>query len=165
MMTLAILFSVGSPAVVQSLGQQGRYEARAGNEIFKIGSFIYDGSDKAEPALFPEGQQFVDADDLFTEFVEKHKVGELMPAARQWVAQEFYAGEAPTLGALRLSAGLTQSQLAKLTGQPQSAISRLESGTENPSIERAKLFADALNVSLDEYHQALEATRRSRHHG
>lgn len=136
-----------------------------GGEILKVGSYIYDGSQGSAPEIFPEGQQFVDMTDSFEDLIKKHGLGELMPAARQWVAQEFYADGPATLGALRLRAGLTQSQLAKLTGQPQSAISRLESGSESPSLDRAKLFADALNVSLDEYHRALEATRRSRHHG
>ncbi|OTN75579.1 hypothetical protein A5886_000653 [Enterococcus sp. 8G7_MSG3316] len=36
---------------------------------------------------------------------------------------------------LRKNAGLTQSELAKIIGKPQSTISRIETGEMNPSIE------------------------------
>lgn len=83
----------------------------------------------------------------------------LMPSARKWLAKEFYGDSVPTLAELRLHAGLTQSELAKLTNQPQSSISRLESGSECPSIDRAHRIAQALNVSLDGYYAAWERTR------
>ena len=48
----------------------------------------------------------------------------------------------------RLEKGLTQSQLAKKAGTRQSAISRLESGNYNPSINFLEKIAKALNLSL-----------------
>lgn len=48
----------------------------------------------------------------------------------------------------RLESGLTQSQLATKAGTKQSAISRLESGTYNPSIGFLEKIAKALNLNL-----------------
>jgi len=48
----------------------------------------------------------------------------------------------------RLEQGLTQSQLAKKIGTKQSAISRLESGSYNPSITFLEKVAKALNLNL-----------------
>lgn len=41
---------------------------------------------------------------------------------------------------------LSQSQLAELTGIPQSTISAIENGRVNLGVERAKVFARALQV-------------------
>ncbi len=48
----------------------------------------------------------------------------------------------------RIKCGLTQSQLAKKIGTKQSAISRLESGNYNPSIQLLEKVAKALNTTL-----------------
>ncbi len=48
----------------------------------------------------------------------------------------------------RLKQGLTQAQLAKKLGTKQTAISRLESGTYNPTIGFLSKVAVALNVKL-----------------
>lgn len=48
----------------------------------------------------------------------------------------------------RIVKGLTQGQLARKIGTKQSAISRLESGTYNPSISFLKKVADALDTRL-----------------
>src|SRR5690625_6185664 len=72
-----------------------------------------------------------------------------MPAARKWVANDFYEGQM-TLATLRLKAGLTQAELAKKVDMPQSSVARLESGRENPSLTRAKKIADVLAVSLED---------------
>ncbi len=42
--------------------------------------------------------------------------------------------------------GLSQSELARLTGIPQSTISGIESGRINLGVERAKVLARALKV-------------------
>ena len=47
---------------------------------------------------------------------------------------------------LRELQGLTQSELAELTGIPQSNISALESGTRQMGRERALVLAKALHV-------------------
>lgn len=49
---------------------------------------------------------------------------------------------------LRLEKGLSQKQLAELIGTKQSAISRLESGDSNPSVEFLSKVAHALGKNL-----------------
>ncbi|MEK7536140.1 MAG: helix-turn-helix transcriptional regulator [Patescibacteria group bacterium] len=48
----------------------------------------------------------------------------------------------------RIKQGLTQKQLAKQLGTKQSAISRFESGTYNPSLEWMRNMARALNAEI-----------------
>ncbi|MBI9014643.1 MAG: helix-turn-helix transcriptional regulator [Clostridiales bacterium] len=49
---------------------------------------------------------------------------------------------------LRIEKGLSQKQLAELIGTKQSAISRLESGNSNPSVEFLSKIAHALGKNL-----------------
>lgn len=49
---------------------------------------------------------------------------------------------------LRIKYDLTQAQLAKMIGTKQSAISRLESGDYNPSVQLLEKIAKALNKKL-----------------
>lgn len=48
----------------------------------------------------------------------------------------------------RLQKGLTQRELARKIGTKQSAVSRLESGTYNPSLTFIFKVADALDAKL-----------------
>ncbi len=48
----------------------------------------------------------------------------------------------------RLEQGLTQAKLARRMGTKQSAVSRFESGTYNPTISFLQKIADALGVQL-----------------
>lgn len=50
---------------------------------------------------------------------------------------------------LRMARGLTQQQLADITGIDRAAIARYESGDRTPPISKMKIIAEALNVSLD----------------
>ncbi len=50
--------------------------------------------------------------------------------------------------AYRLKHGMTQAQLAAKLGTKQSAISRFESGTENPTLEFLRKIADALGARI-----------------
>jgi DNA-binding XRE family transcriptional regulator len=49
---------------------------------------------------------------------------------------------------LRIAKGLTQKDLAELIGTKQSAISRLENGSSNPSIEFLSKIAHALGKEI-----------------
>jgi len=49
---------------------------------------------------------------------------------------------------LRIENGLTQKQLAEIVGTKQSAISRLENGTYNPSIDFLSKIAHALGKEI-----------------
>lgn len=48
----------------------------------------------------------------------------------------------------RMNQGLTQKELAKKIGTKQSAISRLEGGTYNPTVSFLKNLAEALGTEL-----------------
>ena len=48
----------------------------------------------------------------------------------------------------RINEGLTQKELARRVGTKQSAISRFESGSYNPTIKFLYKIADALGVEL-----------------
>jgi len=48
----------------------------------------------------------------------------------------------------RIERGLTQKELAKKIGTTQSAVSRLESGRYNPTIDFLRILAKALNREL-----------------
>ena len=50
---------------------------------------------------------------------------------------------------LRKERGLTQEDLAKLTGLKRSAIGMYENGKREPSIEVLEIFANFFNVSMD----------------
>jgi transcriptional regulator with XRE-family HTH domain len=45
--------------------------------------------------------------------------------------------------------GLSQSDLARISGLQPSAISHFENGRRSPSFDNLKIIADALSVSLD----------------
>ena len=49
----------------------------------------------------------------------------------------------------RLEKGLTQAQLAKRLGTKQSAVSRLESGTYNPTLSVLRKVANALGAKVE----------------
>ena len=49
---------------------------------------------------------------------------------------------------LRKEQGLTQKQLAEITGITQADISRLESGTANPSLRTLKRLAAGMGMAL-----------------
>ena len=51
---------------------------------------------------------------------------------------------------IRVSAGLTQLQLAKKVGVSKPMICQIERGTKIPTVILAKEIADALNVNINE---------------
>ncbi len=50
--------------------------------------------------------------------------------------------------AYRIKHGITQAELARRIGTKQSAISRFESGTENPTLEFLRKMSKALGAKL-----------------
>ncbi|PIR71457.1 MAG: transcriptional regulator [Candidatus Nealsonbacteria bacterium CG_4_9_14_3_um_filter_37_13] len=68
--------------------------------------------------------------------------------------KEFYEKLGPEFAVIemiikrRIERGLTQKGLAKKIGTKQSAISRLESGTYNPSLSFLQKVGEALGVKL-----------------
>ncbi|HEU5065646.1 MAG TPA: helix-turn-helix transcriptional regulator [Gaiellaceae bacterium] len=60
----------------------------------------------------------------------------------------FFAGIADQVADRRKGLGLSQSELAELTGTTQSAIARLESGGRPPRIDTLLRIAEALDCEL-----------------
>ena len=52
---------------------------------------------------------------------------------------------------LREVAGISQYRLAKITGIPQSSLSRYEMGQNQPSVDMLSKICDALGVTLAEF--------------
>lgn len=77
--------------------------------------------------------------ELLRDKAVKRKYDELGP--------EFALAE--TLIRQRIEKGFTQAQLAKKIGTKQSAISRLESGAYNPTLEVLKKVARALGSKIE----------------
>ena len=61
----------------------------------------------------------------------------------------FFAKIAEQVAEERRSRGLSQAELAELTGTTQSAIARLESGGRPPRIDTLLRIANALDCELD----------------
>ncbi|WP_233842187.1 helix-turn-helix transcriptional regulator [Dyella sp. 2HG41-7] len=99
---------------------------------------------------------FISGDDLMASL-------ELMPEeeadANRWVGEAFYGDKLVTIKSLRLSAGLSQSQLAEKMFTSQSHISRIESGTENISWDVAIKLKNGLSVDMNLLEVALENQR------
>lgn len=74
--------------------------------------------------------------------------GPLIAAARRRLAATI-AEDGPSLRVLRLSAGLSQAQLAAAVGTSQSRIARLEAGKEDPSLGFLRRLAAALDTDLN----------------
>ena len=53
------------------------------------------------------------------------------------------------LAELRIKKGITQDKLAKKIGTGQAAISRVENGRDDPSIDLIQRIADALGLKVE----------------
>jgi transcriptional regulator with XRE-family HTH domain len=72
----------------------------------------------------------------------------------------FFARVADQVAERRRELGLSQKELAELTGTTQSAIARLESGGRPPRIDTLLRIAEALDCDLTVELKARSATRR-----
>lgn len=97
----------------------------------------------------------VDIDDLVMSLQQIDGFGEEMVKARAWLAEDL----PKDLTSLRLSRGLSQSQLATLVGQRQPNISAIESGSRKPDRETVRKIAAALDVAIEDIYDALESKR------
>lgn len=159
MTTTITLFAAASVTPTISISVNQPNEFVTGCRSISIGEYNYDPK---SASLAQEKQaEFIDADDFLNNLLLKHDIEKDLPEARRWLARELYDDSRPTLAALRLKKGLTQKQLASRVHEPQSSISRLESGDESPSIDRAARLAEALEISLDQFYLALTASRES----
>jgi len=84
--------------------------------------------------------------DSFTKFKRKLLKDKKLKKAYDDLGPEFALVE--MLIKKRLQQKMTQAQLAKKIGTKQSAISRLEQGSYNPSVNFLKKVSEALNAEL-----------------
>ncbi|WP_017234958.1 helix-turn-helix domain-containing protein [Pandoraea sp. B-6] len=89
----------------------------------------------------------------------EHDSGELLQkkvAARRFIAEEILRAAPPdSLAKLRLSRGLSQQELARLTCTSQSHIAKIEAGSVKMFLDTAIKLADALGVSLDRFRELI----------
>lgn len=110
----------------------------------------------AEEKLPPD---FRDIDDVVNEFESSLEGAARMKAARERIRQRLKI-ETGTLKGLRLKAGLSQVQLAKLIGSSQSHVARIESGSDSIVIDTCRKLAKALNVDLNTLDHALQTSQK-----
>lgn len=67
--------------------------------------------------------------------------------ARRRIAKALDSSVEFSIARLRLNAGLSQSELARLMGTQQPAIARLEKGQTDPQLSTMQKLADAFGVS------------------
>ena len=60
---------------------------------------------------------------------------------------------------LRLAKGLTQAELAKRLGVPQSYVSKFETGDRRLDFPETAVVCDAIGVSLDQFVKSYERRR------
>lgn len=80
---------------------------------------------------------------------------------RKRIAREIEDNSAFSIVKLRLSAGLSQEELARMIGTQQPAIARLERGQSEPQISTIEKLAQAFGVSPEAVFSAFMKTRSS----
>lgn len=66
-----------------------------------------------------------------------------------------------TLEEIRNSKNLSQKQVAEKARISRTFYTHIENGNRTPSMKIAKRLADVLNLSLDEFFNALQVTKRN----
>ncbi|AZW31491.1 helix-turn-helix domain-containing protein [Bordetella bronchiseptica] len=83
---------------------------------------------------------------------------DLSTARKMW-ATEAYAGTPDSMAGMRLAAGLSQTQLAKLVGTSQSHIAKIEAGHVRVYLDTANRLAAALEVDLERLNAILQSAQ------
>ena len=94
----------------------------------------------------PSLHDTVALESLVSEFESDAEMSQEMEKARRALTDTLYHDEPDTLSALRLSAGLSQAQLAKLVKTSQPYIARIEKGITDPGTDIIARIAKALDV-------------------
>jgi len=99
---------------------------------------------------FPAIQYQDDIDSFFAQFEDDPDFQAGAKAAGNDIANALYGEDSASLSALRLRAGLTQTELASLIGIHQPALARLESKEPgDPKLSTLKKLSEALGKPLD----------------
>lgn len=83
-------------------------------------------------------------DDFVKDIEADPDVAKALSSSRQRFAKAAYSNKPQTLTSLRLSAGLSQDQLAQNSGTSQSHIAKIEAGKNDPSTDMIQKIAVAL---------------------
>lgn len=101
-----------------------------------------------------------DIDDLISELSnESDSFAGEMTAAFEWASENLYDESVLTVAKLRLSKGFSQKQLADKVGTSQSQLSRIESGSQDPTYASMRRLAEALGVDLSVVASAIEGSQ------
>lgn len=82
--------------------------------------------------------------------------------ARMKLADRSRSEDAPSLAAIRLGKGLSQSALAQKISTSQSRLSRIETGIDDIYFSTFEKLKTALSISRDELAAALQSSKRNR---
>lgn len=99
---------------------------------------------------------------LLTEFEGEPEMSAHLAEARRNLAVEMYADEPETLSAMRLTAGLSQAQLAARAGTTQSYIARIEHGQVDPGTGMITRISEALGADAAMTFRAVITQRNTR---
>jgi DNA-binding XRE family transcriptional regulator len=88
--------------------------------------------------------------------------GYLAEARKQLAREAFPDAETRSLQALRLAAGLSQTQLAEKIGTAQSHIALIEQGKNDPGTDLIVRIAETLGVESEAVFSAVRAARNER---
>lgn len=103
-------------------------------------------------------------DSLIAENEADDEMARLMAQARQQLAANLYSDEPETFSALRLSAGLSQAQLAAKAQTSQPYIARVENGQVDPGTDVVARIADAMGVDDGIVFKGIRKQRQTREH-
>nr|WP_285844278.1 helix-turn-helix transcriptional regulator [Ralstonia pickettii] len=87
-------------------------------------------------------------DDLVSTIQQQEGGEARLQRARQRLSSMLAAKQPQSIRTMRLNAGLSQTQLAELTGLSQPQIATIERPNSNPTIDTLKKIAEALGVRV-----------------
>ena len=108
------------------------------------GDFITINYDDQRLSTRSRGRSISDA---LSEYTDDSEAQAALRTARKEIAASYFSAE-KSLRALRLSAGLSQKQLAEAIDSQQTYISRLEKGRDDIRLSTIKRLAEALNTDV-----------------
>ncbi|WP_209008690.1 helix-turn-helix transcriptional regulator [Pseudomonas eucalypticola] len=100
-----------------------------------------------------------DFDDFMTELEADSSNSDSFIKAGNWIAETFYGEDGLTLKTARLRRGLSQKQLAEMTGLTQPYISTIEKNGADVLLSTANKICIALDIPLENLTSMMERQR------
>jgi len=117
-----------------------------------VGNIIFCEFTAQRPIPLPNT---VSLDSLIQEGEADSIKAKYLSEARKELSKALYEEEPKTLSVLRLAAGLSQVQLAKLVGTSQPHLARIEQGKNDPGTDTIARIAKALDLNDLDVFQAI----------